>query len=150
MKFVRCSSNGNGLAEPRLQSSWAWLTVTCSSASIGTRPSRFSITINEDDRTNTFFGCIICHFVSFYPIKWTGKCQYGGGGCPAHWTALGVSVAAIYAAKINNCDSGIADGRLQCSSRCHVTLAPVKNHPAMRPFVKIIWPPVILYTHRRK
>ena len=21
----------------------------------------------SDDRTNTFFGCLICHFVSFYP-----------------------------------------------------------------------------------
>ena len=53
------------------------------------------------------------------------------GGCPTHWKALGVIDAALYEAhKPITVTAGLRQPRAMVqTSRCHITLSPVKNPP---------------------
>ena len=66
----------------------------------------------------------------------------GGGaifrGCPAHWKALPITAALVYAAKISAWL--LQRTTLPPTGPVSRYLPRVKNPPAMRPLVEILWP----------
>jgi len=72
---------------------------------------------------------------------------------PQKWEILGFvrPIGSIgsqcCAAKINKSYSGIAAAECNVPDWSAITLSPLKNLPAMRPFFKILWPPVYLLTY---
>jgi len=68
----------------------------------------------------------------------------------ANEKALGVSATALNAAKINNADNGTAAAACIAPDRSlsHYIVPREKAAPAMRPFVKILWPLVYILIKR--
>ena len=56
----------------------------------------------SDDRTNTFFGCIICHFVSFYPDIAQNPAQ---ADMSAHISQLGVKLKYVEDCNVDNIEA---------------------------------------------
>jgi len=56
----------------------------------------------SDDRTNTFFGCLICHFVSFYPNMARNPAQ---ADTFAHISQLGVELKYVEDCNVDNIEA---------------------------------------------
>jgi len=56
----------------------------------------------SDDRTNTFFGCIICHFVSFYADMARNPAQ---ADMFAHISQLGVELKYAEDCNVDNIEA---------------------------------------------